>query len=541
MPDNIKETDKDGFWDIEKLIPKRRSASLSPFASRPVTAEHTVAADSRAPAIASHPADERRLSSDTVRGCGETDDSTYYPENSLIKSVTVKRYRNIHDFYDGFRRSAILYFDCPGTKCDFAQFYSYMPQYSQLTRPQKDYYFYWRSELRAGRYIRTDYSYLYLYVYEVINLPDLIPPDVGLRLLCTVWREYRRALPRIDLYFTIWIRDYCLVHGLTCPVRELRDFIFDIIRVSDIKEFYFTDIGGEGRDCVWALIAYLSDYDWHRGLASVLSKTADSAEEVKRRELYTELFEGAVRVLLPKLWEACLGERNDAKLVKSVQSAFTNTLCTMSVKCKLEIEYYRLSDSPELKLRVTSLVRYIENKLRAVFGIKSRLSVRDLPREYAELVDLFFLDIIKRAEQENRRRNAPEYERRYDAPSVGMSAEGADEIERISWDITARLCDTDSLDEELPQDTAPYKSSEPAEDTPDTYGLSEGDIAFITALASGDAPGVDALDAQSITDRINEVFADSFGDIIIEQGADGPELIADYIEEITEWLSKITK
>ena len=28
--------EKDGFWDIEKLIPKKKTASLSPFATKPM-------------------------------------------------------------------------------------------------------------------------------------------------------------------------------------------------------------------------------------------------------------------------------------------------------------------------------------------------------------------------------------------------------------------------------------------------------------------------------------------------------------------------
>ncbi len=549
--DGRNNNEKDDFWDIDKLVPKKK-ASLTGFATKPMTSEYTAAPPTSASQSERAP-EERKLSLDTMRGYNETEDVTYKPENSLIKSITVKKYKNNYDFYDSFRKAAILYFDCPGSSCPFAQFYSYMPQYSQLTRTQRDYYFFWRSEMRQGRYIKTDYSYLYLYVYEIINLPDLIPPEKGIRLLCAVWREYRRDLPRIDSYFSIWVRDYCLIHALPCPTDELRSFLSDVIRISSMKEFYFTDIGIDGRAAVWPLVAYLSDYDWQRGLSAVFAKIQDPDEKNRKIELYTGLFEGCVRLLLPNIWTECLGERSDERLVKVTENAFPNTLCTHSVKSKIEIEYYPLAASESLKSTVTSIVRYIENKLRAVFGIKSRLAVRSISREYTELIDCFFADILKRAELDARRRNAPAYERQYDAPAVKLSTEGADEIERMSWDITARLCEegdgddiSDTPDLSIAEDTESEETEKnvyikEADEPLDSYGLSDDEIDFVRALAEGNTPSVAGFDGENMMDRINEAFSDGFGDVIIEYDGSEFTLIEDYREEITEWISKITK
>ena len=233
--------EKDGFWDIEKLIPKKKAPTLSPFATKPAVVDYSVAVPTSDNTEKKR--EEQKLTFAGMRMEEGEAETTYFPENTLIKSVTVRRPKERYDFYDSFRKAALLYFDCPGEKCEFAQFYSYMPQYSQLTKAQKSYYFYWRQEMRCGRFIRTDYSYLYLYVYEIINLPDRIEPEKGIKLLTSLWREYRKALPRMDMYFSIWVRDYCLVHELPCPINEIKDFAFDVIRISDFKEYYFTSIG----------------------------------------------------------------------------------------------------------------------------------------------------------------------------------------------------------------------------------------------------------------------------------------------------------
>ena len=553
--------EKDDFWDLDKLMPKKKSATLSPFVTKPTVSDYSAgvpAGDVKDTAEPEKRAEERKLTLAKPTFEGTAESVVYYPENSLIKSITVKKFKEKYDFYDSFRKAAILYFDCPGEKCEFAQFYSYMPQYSQLNKAQKSYYFYWRSEMRQGRFIKTDYSYLYLYVYEIINLPDIIEPKQGIKLLCRLWKEYRKALPRMDMYFSIWLRDYCLVHALECPIREIQDFIFDVIRISDFKEFYFVDLGTTSREGVWSIIAYLSDYDWLKGFRTVTGKESDDAEYRHRADTYKTLFEGAMRVILPSVWKASMKEKEGGNLKTLAYSAFQNTLCTHSVKCKLEIEYYPLADASQLRSDITSAVRYTENKLRALYGAKSRLAVKNIPTEYKELIDCYFDSIIRKSEASAKRRSAPEYEKLYDAPREKLSFAGADEIERLSWDTTMRLCDTDEYVDETvthgiteaeqideratdatASKTAPETLPEPEGDRSDTYGLSRADIEYISALLTSSERGVDGIDEEAIVERINEAFSDGFGDVIIEDNGDGFAIIEDYQEDITEWLKNI--
>ena len=539
--------EKDDFWNLEKLIPRKKTSSLSPFSSKPTVKDYSVSApaDTSVTETEKNKAEDRKLNLDGMKSFEYGEEKVYYPENTLIKSITVKKYKEKYDFYESFRKAAILYFDCPGEKCEFAQFYSYMPQYSQLNKAQKSYYFYWRAQFRQGKFIRTDYSYLYLLVYEIINLPDKIEPERGVKLLCRLWKEYRKALPRIDMYFSIWVRDYCLIYGLDCPVGEIQDFIFDVIRASDFKEYYFTDVGKTGREGVWPLIAYLSDYDWHRGFYSVVGKEQDE-NYAKKSDMYKTLLEGAMRVILPSVWQECMKEKEEGKLVRISRSAFPNTLCTHAVKSKLDIEYYPLADASELRAGITAAVRYTENKLRALFGAKSRLSVKYIPKEYKELIDCYFDELIRKSESKVNRRNAPEYERQYDAPREELSFDGADEIERLSWDTTARLCDTDEYQEQIDtpdviaEGDIPDSDAAAVSDTSksNTYGLARSDISYISDLLTSSAGGY-GIDDEATVERINEAFSDAIGDVIIENTGDGFAIIEDYREEICEWLKNL--
>ena len=571
----IDKNDRDDFWDIDKLVPKKRG-TLSTFASSdpardveissvtdPTKKDHE---QSRVEDNTRRPESERQLGDLAARSTS-VEELSYIPDgDGLIKSVRIHRFVDKYDFYENFRKSALIYYDYrPTARVEFAKFYSFMPQYSQLTPQQKAYYFYWRTEMQRERFIKTDYSYVYLYVYEVLNLPDKIPPHEGVRLLCRVWREYRKELPRLDLYFAIWVQDYCLVHRLECPMTEIEDFIFDVISASSFKEFYISDIGRRAGSGTSALLAYLSDYDWRRVKYAAGDPDADAEKKKRQSVEYRMHMEGAMSLLFRDLWDDCITTAKAEGTQTVKRDAFPNSLCTQTVKCKLEVEYYPIASATGLRIGVTSAVRYTENKIRALMGIRSRLAIKDLPNDYRRIIDYYF-DTIEKIEQKKREReSAPEYMRLYDAPSVGLSFAGADEIERASWDTTARLVmgteeDMDvsisPTSAEIPLETAKPETVHRADVTnanemtapdttsvgdADTYGLSDEDIAYLSYLCLGTEYTPTAIPPDTLAERINEAFADSFGDVIIEPSEDGYAVIEDYREDVTEWLNKITK
>ena len=257
-----------------------------------------------------------------------------------------------------------------------------------------------------------------------------------------------------------------------------------------------------------------------------------------------------MRTILPTVWKYCLSYRTEENLAIISRNAFRNSLCTHSVKSHLEIKYYPLDKVADLRLGITAAVRYTENKLRAVFGVKSRLSVKDIPTPYRELIDCYFDALIEKNKRIAVKQNQPEYERLYDAPSEELSFIGADEIERISWDTTARLCENneDIESESINSvDAEKYSAAEYLQENPNTdcavsninYGLDKEELIFIASLLEG----VKTSDISSVgmVEHINEAFADGFGDVVIEETDKGFEIIEDYVEDVTEWLKKLMK
>lgn len=521
---------KDDFWDIEKLIPKKKS-TVSPFSTKPKTVTVSISEDTPS------------TNNDTILTIRQTamksEVLSYENEKGLIKNVTITKFTDKYDFYGNFRKAALVYYEYKTAKCDFVPFYSYMPQYSQLNPQQKAYYFYWRDCVRRGKFIKSDYSYFYLYVYEIINLPDKIPANEGLEILLTLWTAYRNDLPNIDVYMSLWVQDFCLIYNLEPPTSKLADFIFDVIQASEFKEFYLSDAQTMGKNGTAAMLAYLSEYDWRRG------KYAGG----DNRSAYEAHMLGAMGALIDKLWENDEIFKSRAPITCISRNSFRNCLCTHSVKCRLDIEYIPLSKADNLCRYVTAAVRYTENKLRAMLGVKSRLAIKDLPDEYKNLIDLYFDGMFQKVNRQRVEQARPEYEKLYEARAEALSFDGAEEIERDSWTTTARLVSEADEDLIIPafstESTEESVGEKPAVDF--ECGLDVSELKFIKAVKELDTAEISRISNEvgimpdSFAEIINEKTSESFGDVIIDGAYPEMSLIEDYEEDIEKWLLKITK
>ncbi len=83
-------------------------------------------------------------------------------------------------------------------------FMQYWPTFNALNPEQKNWYFYWRSEVRQGSYPLTDLSYIFIYIYELLCLVEIPDPAKAAEQIKTIWRAYRPHYPRLDNYLPEW-------------------------------------------------------------------------------------------------------------------------------------------------------------------------------------------------------------------------------------------------------------------------------------------------------------------------------------------------
>ncbi|MBQ4289908.1 MAG: TerB N-terminal domain-containing protein [Clostridia bacterium] len=384
---------------------------------------------------------------------------TYQPEDSLLRSVSVYRWPSRFHYYDRFLSDAKRLFPQKGSPCPFANFFAYMPQYSEMSREQQNWYLYWRENLRNQTYLTTDYSYIFLFVFEVINLTGeggLIRPEEGLELLCNVWTAYRNPFPRLDRYMGEWLCDYCLIYQLKPPLSALSRFLSKLIDKLTFKEFYLSYNRNAVCPFTRDLCDILSNYNW-RTSKYLTSET---------RHLFDRYFYDAVLSTIRAAWTADSSFEEEFGLTEVVQTrnAFSGALCTHNCKRRIDIRYLSLSRSYQLRFVMTALYKMAENGIRAYLGIKSRLYASGVPEALKVRMQTYFAENLpslasrnqakreelSRLRREARERNEEEIRSRsqetekgpndwyYEPVSEALSPSEAVQLEESSW-INAQL------------------------------------------------------------------------------------------------------
>ena len=523
MADEKKRREQDAFWDISKLVPQKR-ATLSRFSQPPSPVSVEIPKTVVAPPVPTPPEGERALT--VPREESRTDEVvSYRPEgNPLLCRVTVRRAPRGYSFFEQFRKDAHRYFGEVGAPADYTPFFSFTPQYSQLSPAQRAYYFYLRSEIRAGRYPKADKGYFFLFVYEIIHLHDLIPPEDGARLLATLWENYRDHIAGLDRYMITWLADYCLYHGIACP-DTLSGGCLSAVAASDEIEFYFGNAAEATEDGILRFLALSSDYRFE----------ASRALTEENKPLFVKHVTGGMARVLPLLFaDGLLGRSERAEVFR--RRAFSGSLCSHNLRAEIEVEYISLRRSEALRRTVGLSVKYIENCLRAAFGIRARLSVSGLPDNVKTVIDRYFSGVREALSPQKPPAPVPAYERLYDAPEVGIDRCSAGDIEAASWALTRRLVPEDEIEV---FDPAPVviPTPEPPSASADTDAL----YALVEAfLSGGNAPEAAAMAAgiplPLAAERVNEEFLALIGDVLLLPSDHGFTLIDDYREDAEEWL-----
>ena len=219
-PKNL--SDIDNFWDLNSLLPNKRQVAPTHRAVNVDTVELEFNSDRTGDSGAQIPArtnasgvptpvspheQARRLNEIPMRQRARETQArhlepylTYSPESRLIRRVAISKWESRYNFYEKFRDDARRYWNRTASECPHTGFFSYIPQYNQLKYAQLKWYLWWRETVRRGSYLRTDFSYILLYIYEILNCPDLVEPKNGVKLLCDIWLAYRSEHRRIDSY-----------------------------------------------------------------------------------------------------------------------------------------------------------------------------------------------------------------------------------------------------------------------------------------------------------------------------------------------------
>ena len=523
------------------------------------------------------------------RGEGSTAEmlSEYEPDGVLLHRVKVYGWQTGYHYFDSFVEDALRYDGMkPPKTAEKATFFSYFPQYTQLSRRAEGWYLFWREYVRQGKYPDTDYAYVLLYLFELINLPVSDPAEARERrdAMARVWIAYRKPFPQLDHYMCEWLCDYCLIHNLIAPVDLLAPALDTIIQEARLKEFYLSaavrlpegdrpEEGDTALQTARILMRHCCQYDYRK------SKFAGG----EHKALFDSTIPAAVAHVLPLLLGAN-GQKPAGKPAITMldstvtRDAYVGALCSYRNKRRIEVAYTSFSRSHELRFLMGDMVKHVENRLRSWIGVRSKLSVMSLPIPLRDALDAYLnpmeppksAAIVKKKEEPR-----PAYEALYDLPRKAVSLEDAAAIEADSWETTRILVEafegegnqSQPVSENipavetravetpvapgLPVDSMPTAApvSVPARGADEsTASSADSPLAlyapFIQAALDGDSAALrtaaKALGKMpdALADEINALTADGeIGDIILEDdGMGGYTVIEEYRDAVLEMI-----
>lgn len=135
------------------------------------------------------------------------------PDTAPPVSITI----NFGDKQESFVTQAQRFVTRVEPQVELVPFSHYWPTYANMSSEQQRWYFYWRTCVRSGRFLPTDLSYLFVYVYECVNLIGFDTPQAAFDRLTSFWQHYRVLQPKLDQYLIDWLADFLIVHRLSTP------------------------------------------------------------------------------------------------------------------------------------------------------------------------------------------------------------------------------------------------------------------------------------------------------------------------------------
>ena len=197
---------------------------------------------------------------------------------------------------------------------------------------------------------------------------------------------------------------------------------------------------------------------------------------------------------------------------------------------------------------VGDIIKYSETKLRAYFGVKSRMSVYSVPVELRRIIDEYFAVSLP-SKIQKKQEEKHEYDALYDAPIKKLSLSNAAKIENESWKTTEVLVSTfndvevdDSVDNIAIQKVGVSKvcvnstSNESGYRTFSCFGV-YGNLVYEMYQGNTNVIREYSLQngkmADAIVDEINEIAYELIGDLLIEEDGEGNyNILTEYVDQL---------
>lgn len=470
-------------------------------------------------------------------------------------------------------------------------FKRYYPTYAMMSDQQLRGYFSWRAQVRKGDVQETSLSFAYVYIYELLNGIGGSTPQDCFDKLYSFWVAYREFAPELNRYVISWLRDFVVYRELDPKLIEsFIDTSFEQALIGVRKAEEAVCAGKRITDEA-SLLASLSRLSSYRIEKSRFAKEhPDDVASVVAR-VFAELCLHCAKRRKKGLVDSWFGTRDMSPHPMFQSAVFYEPVphedCLYRVN---EVHAYSCRNGRWSGLRsyktaarnddLGALLATIDRLMRQAASDSHPLKEHEVPKYLLLIIESAIGSWQKAKAEEERRRVvidksqlegirsraattreallieeerteselAPEGETDIGSSASAISLPGPSPSSTQIEHESSSVGSSTAAENPAPQVKAVQEravvgtsaSSLTAADDLPASALSSVETAYLVALLEG-------LDAESclgnesediVVDAINEKLFDLLGDTALEYGADGPQVIEDYREEIQEAIGQ---
>lgn len=285
------------------------------------------------------------------------------------------------DSYDSFVSDMEKYKNHVVNNAEFVPFGDSNPTYRKMNKKQKEWYFYWRHQVKNKEYPDTDISYVLFFMYELINGFHWSEPKDGYDAMVDVWLSYRGAYPELDKYLLSWLFDFSCVNNIEYVVPDLENLSFyDDYVISDYLISKQSKV--KPLKLSFPLVDALCDY------SLVGSKFYKDGHQLLMIEAIPRVVAFVDAYLLKKNGKGILSTYGPIRKSNIIRYPFKNIIPSIpDVKIRSVLKRY--TTNPSLRGFINELVRFAENVLREQYNARGRLRGVNLDPQIAAVVRTF--------------------------------------------------------------------------------------------------------------------------------------------------------
>lgn len=405
-------------------------------------------------------------------------------------------------------------------------FFCYYPTYSQMDVKQLRTYYTWRTKVRKGIIEEISLSYVYLYMYELINLIGVKWAEDAFFALKSLYEGYYPIDKSIKRYYRKWAAELVIYYNL--PVKLL-DGLIDL----EYENAANILIGCNDRsdEELYSAVCRISSYnpeksafckkypeDFSAVITAVYRKWAEYCGQRCKRSLAERLFGCMIKERKFFFGEAVFfenGESPDREYVINENHRYYYK----NGKCYAEKYEFSGKKSTELG----EVIREIDRLMRMEYGFDKQLSGQLDNKTIEKLI----LGEIKSFAEEKRKR---------EARIIRIDTSQLSDIRRDADIIRDKLMTDEEKQDDIEIAETEDISVETEEMTGNNSPLDDNETELLRLMLSdGDFSAFASkkhLMTSVLCDSINEKLFDLFGDTVIEYIGDEPSIIEDYEEEL---------